>query len=307
MSDPSAQAPRIADAPPDNWVERQAPAWSRPYLRLARLDRPIGWWLLLLPGWWAIALAAPRGGWPDLWLMLLFLVGSVVMRGAGCVLNDIVDRDFDSQVERTRNRPIPSGQVSVAAAAAWMALLCLIGLGVLLQLNTLCLWLGIASLALVAIYPFMKRITWWPQLFLGLAFNWGALMGWAAVRGEIGVPAVLLYVGGICWTLGYDTIYAHQDIDDDALIGVKSTARLFGEQTRTWLFAFYTATLLCLGLAGLAESLGWMYWIGLFVAAFHLYWQAAMVDLQSGSDCLNRFRSNKWLGLIVFAAILVGR
>jgi 4-hydroxybenzoate polyprenyltransferase len=295
------------DALPGNWVDRYAPARTRPYLRLGRFDRPIGWWLLLLPGWWAIALAAPAHGWADPRLLALFLVGAIVMRAAGCVLNDIVDRDFDARVERTRARPLPSGQVTVKQALAWLAILCLAGLLVLLQLNLFSQALGAASLLLVAIYPFMKRITWWPQVFLGLAFNWGALLGWSAVRGELGLPALLLYAAGIAWTLGYDTIYAHQDKEDDALIGVRSTARLFGHHTRPWLFGFYAAAVLLIGWAGWTERLGLAFWVGLAAAAGHLAWQAATVAIDAPSDCLAKFRSNKWLGLILFASILFGR
>jgi 4-hydroxybenzoate polyprenyltransferase len=297
----------VADAPAGNWVDRFAPVWTRPYLRLGRFDRPIGSWLLLLPGWWAIGMAPSPDDGPDIWVLLLFFIGAFVMRGAGCVINDIVDRDFDAQVERTRTRPLPAGQVTLFDALVWLAMLCLAGLAVLLQLNAYSQWLGAASLVLVVTYPFMKRITWWPQVFLGLAFNWGALLGWSAARGELGLPAILLYLAGIAWTLGYDTIYAHQDKEDDALIGVKSTARLFGGKTRPWLFLFYTLTLAGIALAGLVEGMGWLFWSGLFVAALHLYWQAASVDIDNPADCLAKFRSNKWLGLIVFAAILLGR
>jgi 4-hydroxybenzoate polyprenyltransferase len=301
---PDPDSGPIADAAPGNWVDRLAPPWSRPYLKLARADRPIGTWLLLLPGWWSIALAAAPQGVPNLWLMLLFAIGAWVMRGAGCTFNDIVDRDFDRAVERTRNRPIPSGQVSVAAAVAWMAALSLVGLLVLVQLAPLAFWLGVASLALVAIYPFMKRYTWWPQLFLGLAFNWGAVMGWAAATGSFALPPLLLYLGGIAWTLGYDTIYAHQDKEDDALIGVKSTARLFGDGTRPWLWGFYAAAVAGIALAGGLAGLGPVFFAALFAAALLLAWQAATLDLDSPVDCLAKFRANKWVGLIVLAGIV---
>lgn len=222
---------RPADAAPSTWVDHM-PAALRPYLRLARADRPIGVWLLMLPCWWSTALAAPPGGLPDWRLLLLFFVGSAVMRGAGCTLNDIADRDIDAQVARTRGRPLPSGAIGVKAAFAFLGLQALAGLLVLLSLNEFTVWLGIASLLPVAIYPFMKRITYWPQAVLGIAFNWGALVGWTAVRGDLGWPAVLLYVAGILWTLGYDTIYAHQDKEDDAVVGVKSTALRLGDRTR---------------------------------------------------------------------------
>ena len=230
----------FTDIPDGGWIARHAPARLRPYLRLARLDRPIGTWLLLWPCWWSLAMAssgassgasseansaasfAAAPGWPDPWLLAAFAVGALVMRGAGCAWNDITDRDYDGQVERTRRRPIPSGELSIGQAAAFMVLLALIGLNILLRFNNFAMLIGVMSLAPVVIYPFMKRITWWPQVFLGLAFNWGALLGWAAVRGEITLAPVLLYAGGIAWTLGYDTIYAHQDKVDDALIGIKS-------------------------------------------------------------------------------------
>src|SRR5262245_37465551 len=228
----SGAAGRVADST-GNWVDSLAPAWTRPYLRLARLDRPIGSWLLLLPCWWSAGLAAVGAHQPvDLWHLLLFFIGAFAMRGAGCTWNDIVDRDLDRQVERTRSRPIPSGQVTVTGAAVFLVVQALIGLSVLLQFNRFAVATGIASLAIVAIYPFMKRITYWPQIALGFAFSWGALMGWAAAFGRLDFPAYLLYAGAIAWVIGYDTIYAHQDREDDALIGVKSTARLFGERTR---------------------------------------------------------------------------
>ena len=301
------ETPRIADAAPGNWVDRHAPAAALPYLRLARFDRPIGAWLLLLPGWWAIALAAEPGGWPDWRLMLLFFIGAFVMRGAGCVLNDIADRDFDGRVERTRHRPLPSGQVTVLQAFVWLGLLCLIGLVVLLQLNMLCFWLGLVGLFLATIYPFMKRFTWWPQFFLGLAFNWGAVMGWAAAQGNLAWPSWLLYAAGIAWTLGYDTIYAHQDKEDDALIGVKSTARLFGLNSRPWLRGFYTITLAGLGAAGFLAGLGFVFFLGLLVVAAHLAWQVAALRLDDPADCLAKFRANKLLGLLVLVIIIGGK
>ena len=224
-----------SDMPRGHWIDRVVPAGARPYLRLMRIDRPIGTWLLLLPGWWAIALAAPDGGWPDFRLLALFAVGAIVMRGAGCVVNDMADRDFDARVARTATRPIPSGAVSLRRAGLLLAGLLVIGLAVLLSLGTLAIWLGVLSLGLVALYPFMKRVTDWPQVWLGLTFNWGALLGWAAATGRIDPPALWLYAGGIAWTMVYDTIYAHQDKEDDALIGVRSTALLFGGASRRWL------------------------------------------------------------------------
>src|SRR5258707_7331037 len=226
MSDATA---RVADAT-GNWVDTRAPSWSRPYLRLSRFDRPIGSWLLLMPCWWSAALAC--GIAHDIrqlpLIIVLFLIGAFVMRGAGCTWNDITDSDLDAKVERTRSRPIPAGQVSVPQAFAFLVLQALIGLVVLLQFNRFAVMSGIASLIIVAVYPFMKRITWWPQVVLGLAFSWGALMGFAVILGRIDLTALVLYAGSIAWVIGYDTIYAHQDAEDDALIGIKSTARLFG-------------------------------------------------------------------------------
>src|ERR1041385_7821795 len=239
---------RVADAT-GNWVDTKAPAVVRPYLRLTRLDPPIGWGLLLMPCWWSAALAAiPAGRWgPDPWHVLLFLVGAIVMRGAGCTWNDLVDRDIDARVEHTRSRPIPSGQVSVRAAFVFLVLQALVGLLVLVQFNRFAIIVGIASLAVVAIYPFMKRVTYWPQIFLGLAFSWGALMGWAGARGALELPAFLLYAGSIAWVIHYDTIYAHQDREDDALVGLKSTALLFAENTRPALAAFSAAAVVLIG------------------------------------------------------------
>jgi 4-hydroxybenzoate polyprenyltransferase len=287
-----------------DWVDRLLPRWAEPYVRLARLDRPIGTWLLLFPGWWGIALAAR--GWPDPWLLLLFAIGAVVMRGAGCTLNDIADREYDGRVARTRLRPIPSGRVSVPRAAAFMAAQLAIGAAILLSLNRLSILLGVAVLALIATYPFMKRVTYWPQLFLGLNFNWGALIGWTAVTGSLALPPLLLYLGGICWTLGYDTIYAHQDKEDDARIGVKSSALALGERTRPFLFAVYAAAALLWLAAGLANGLGWAFFIGLAVVAALLAWQAARVDTDDPADCLKKFRANRIVGWLVLAAIVAG-
>jgi 4-hydroxybenzoate polyprenyltransferase len=296
---------RVADAAPENWVDLYAPAFARPYMRLARLDRPIGTWLLLLPGWWAIALAA--NGWPDFRLMLLFAVGAVVMRGAGCTFNDIVDRDFDGRVERTKLRPIPSGAVGVKAAWAFLVAQCLVGLAVLLSLPMTAIALGFASLALIAIYPFMKRITYWPQFVLGLAFNWGALMGYAAARDTLALPPVLLYLGAIAWTIGYDTIYAHQDKDDDALIGVKSTALRFGAATHKWMWGFYGAMIAALVLVGATAGLGSIYYVGVFFAGAQLVSQILRLDIDDPAKCLALFRSNRDFGLIVFVAFVAAR
>ena len=288
-----------------DWIARGLPGWAEPYARLARLDRPIGTWLLLFPAWWGIALAARA--WPDPVLLMLFAIGAVAMRGAGCTLNDIVDRDYDGRVARTRLRPIPSGRVSVRQAAAFMALQLAVGAAVLLSLNRTSILLGAAVLGLVATYPLMKRVTYWPQLFLGLNFNWGAVMGWAAATGTVGLPALLLYAGGICWTLGYDTIYAHQDKEDDALIGVKSSALALGGRTRPALFAFYAAALALWGAATAVAGLAWPIWPALALAAGQLAWQAATVRTDDAADCLAKFRANRFVGWILLAGIVAAR
>ena len=295
----------VADAT-GNWVDTLAPAWSRPYLRLARLDRPIGSWLLLMPCWWSCALAAIAAGnaTPRLTHLALFFLGAFAMRGAGCTWNDIVDRDLDRSVERTRSRPIPSGQVSVAQAMVFLVLQSLIGLAVLLSFNIFTVGLGVASLAIVAVYPFMKRITYWPQIVLGLAFSWGALMGWAAAFGRLDPPALLLYAGSIAWVIGYDTIYAHQDREDDALIGIKSTALLFGERTKPMLAAFYTLAAVLIGAAGLAAGAGPVFALGLLAFAAHLAWQIVRLDIADPDLCLRLFKSDRDAGLILFAGLL---
>jgi len=298
-------AGRVADST-GNWVDGLAPAWARPYLRLARLDRPIGAWLLLLPCWWSAGLAAVAAREPaDVWHVLLFFIGAFAMRGAGCTWNDIVDRDLDCKVERTRSRPIPSGQVSVAAAAAFLVLQALVGLAVLLQFNRFAIYAGIASLAVVAVYPFMKRFTYWPQIGLGLAFSWGALMGWAATFGRLDWPALLLYAGSIAWVIGYDTIYAHQDREDDALIGVKSTALLFGERTKPVLAAFYALAVALIAVAGWGAGAGIVLSLGLVAFAAHLSWQIRRLDIADPANCLSVFKSNRDAGLILFAALVL--
>jgi 4-hydroxybenzoate polyprenyltransferase len=300
-------ASTVPDARPGNWVERLAPAGARPYLRLARFDRPIGSWLLLFPCWWSLALAEHASGraLPSLWLMGLFFVGSFVMRGAGCTWNDIVDRDFDAGVARTRNRPIPSGQVSVPQAVAFGVGLCLIGLLVLLQLNTTAIVLSISSLALVALYPFAKRFTYWPQLVLGLTFKWGALVGWTAARGTIEIPALLLYAGCVLWTIGYDTIYAHQDKEDDLAMGLKSTAIRFGENTRLWITGFYATAMLLWGAAFAVAGMspGVIPLMGFLTAGTVLGWQVLTLDSTDPTNCLTRFKSNREVGWIILATI----
>jgi 4-hydroxybenzoate polyprenyltransferase len=297
---------RVADAT-GNWVDTLAPAWSRPYLRLARFDRPIGAWLLLQPCWWSAALAA--GAAHDIAPLpveiVLFFIGAFVMRGAGCTWNDITDRNLDAKVERTRSRPIPAGQVSVAGALIFLVAQALIGLAVLLQFNRFAIATGIASLVVVAIYPFMKRITWWPQIVLGLAFSWGALMGFAVTFASIGTTALLLYAGSIAWVIGYDTIYAHQDTEDDALIGIKSTARLFGAHTHRALVIFYGLAVVLIGLAFARAGAGLAAWIGLVVFAAHLAWQIRRLRIGDPALCLRVFKSNRDAGLLLFAGLLI--
>ncbi len=296
-----------ADIQVGDWIDRHVPADWRPYFRLARLDRPIGAWLLLFPCWWSLALAARPGNWPDPWLMILFGIGALVMRGAGCTINDIVDRDIDAKVARTATRPLVSGQLSPTRAYGFLGLQLAVGLVILLQLSATAIWLGVASLILVAIYPFMKRITWWPQAFLGLTFNWGALMGWAAVRDEVAWPAILLYAAGFFWTLSYDTIYAHQDKEDDTLIGVKSTALRLGKGTRSWLLGFDAAMLALLVAVGAGTGLAWVYYLAVLAVAAHLKWQEANVNLDDPKDCLAKFRSNRTIGWILLAGLVFGR
>jgi 4-hydroxybenzoate polyprenyltransferase len=296
-------AGRVADST-GNWVDGIAPAPLRPYLRLARLDRPIGSWLLLLPCWWSVALAAVRAGKAvDVVQLALFFVGAFAMRGAGCTWNDIVDRDLDAAVERTRSRPIPSGQVTVAAAACFLLLQALVGLAVLLQFNRFTIAVGLASLAVVAVYPFMKRVTYWPQIVLGLAFSWGALMGWPATFARLDPPAFLLYAGSIAWVIGYDTIYAHQDREDDALIGIKSTALLFGERTKPMLALFYALAVALIALAGLSAGGGFVFLLGLGAFALHLAWQVRRLRIDDPINCLAVFKSNRDAGLILFAGL----
>ncbi|WP_299358012.1 4-hydroxybenzoate octaprenyltransferase [uncultured Paracoccus sp.] len=307
---PSVSDVAVADVPVSdaagNWVDRLAPAGWRPFLRLSRADRPIGTWLLLLPCWWGIGLAmiADRPRWIDLGIALACGVGAVAMRGAGCTWNDITDREFDAEVARTRSRPLPSGQVTLVGAVLWLVAQSMLGLAMLLTMNWAAVLLGVASLGLVAIYPFAKRFTWWPQVFLGLAFNWGALLAFAAHGGRLHPAAILAYVAGICWTLFYDTIYAHQDTEDDALIGVKSTARLFGEDSPRWLAGFAAASVMLLAAAvatarpdGLLARLAVTGAVAGF--ALHLAWQLRRFDPQDTAGLLHLFRSNRDAGLIV--------
>jgi 4-hydroxybenzoate polyprenyltransferase len=296
---------RVADST-GNWVDGFAPPWTRPYLRLARLDRPIGSWLLLMPCWWSTGLAAiAAGANVNIRHVVLFFIGAFAMRGAGCTWNDIVDRDLDSRVERTRSRPLPSGQVTLAGAAAFLGLQALIGLSVLLAFNRFTVAVGLASLIVVVIYPFMKRVTYWPQIALGLAFSWGALMGWPATFARLDPPALLLYAGSIAWVIGYDTIYAHQDREDDALIGIKSTALLFRERTKPMLAVFYAAAVVLLALALWNAGAGLVSAVGLLAFAGHLAWQIARLDIDDSVNCLAVFKSNRDAGLILFAALVL--
>jgi 4-hydroxybenzoate polyprenyltransferase len=301
----SDSAGRVADAT-GNWVDSFAPTVTRPYLRLARLDRPIGSWLLLMPCWWSVGLAGMQADrLPSLWHIVLFFIGAFAMRGAGCTWNDLVDRDLDTKVERTRSRPIPSKQVTVAQATVFMLAQALVGLLVLIQFNRFTVMCGLASLLVVAIYPFMKRITYWPQIVLGMAFSWGALMGWPAAFGRLDWPAIVLYAGSISWVIGYDTIYAHQDREDDLMIGIKSTALLFGERTATMLTIFYAGAVVLIGIAGLMAGGRLIFVLGLIAFAAHLAWQVLRLDIHDPAHCLRQFKSNRDAGLILFAAMLL--
>ncbi|QCK86023.1 4-hydroxybenzoate octaprenyltransferase [Phreatobacter aquaticus] len=298
---------RVADAVRGSWVDSRAPASWRPYLRLARADRPIGSWLLLLPCWWSAALAAiaAHQPLPNLWHMVLFAIGAVAMRGAGCTYNDLVDRDIDGLVERTRSRPLPAGQVTPRQAKLFLIAQVVVGALVLLALANPFAWgIGIASLGIVAIYPFMKRITSWPQSVLGLAFSWGALMGWAAAFGRLDLPAYLLYAGSILWVIGYDTIYAHQDREDDAIVGVKSTALLFGTRTPLMLGLFYGGAVLFFAAALWLVGGSVIAVLGLLVFALHLAWQIARLDIEDPDLCLRLFQSNRDAGLILLAGLM---
>jgi 4-hydroxybenzoate polyprenyltransferase len=300
----------IPDAAPENWVDRFAPPPVKPYLRLSRVDRPIGTWLLLLPCWWGAllgALAVPeRAGILTVWILVGCAIGAVLMRGAGCTWNDFTDRDLDAQVSRTRTRPLASGQVSPRAALLWMGAQTAVAALILFSFNWQAVGLGVLAMVPLAVYPFAKRFTWWPQVFLGLAFNWGALLAWTAQTGSLGLPALFLYAAGISWTLFYDTIYAHQDREDDALIGIKSTARLFGDRTETWLRGFQVATMILLtlamiyALAPLADPLILSLALcGVWAMGAHLHWQLGKLDISDTDGCLRLFRSNRDAGLLI--------
>ena len=299
---------QVADAEDRNWVDLYAPAATRPYLRLSRADRPIGTWLLLLPCWWGLALAIihdQQMSWHDAWIAVGCAAGAWLMRGAGCTWNDISDRDIDGQVERTRSRPIPAGQVSVKGAVSWMCVQSLLAFGILLTFHVNAILLGIFALLPVAIYPFAKRFTWWPQVFLGLAFNWGALLAWTAHTGVLEAPAVVLYLAGIAWTLFYDTIYAHQDTEDDALIGVKSTARLVGDKTAAWLRRCLSATVGLMGIAVIFAAIDEANVMAMVLAlggpwamGWHMAWQLRGLDIENPAKCLQLFRANRDTGII---------
>jgi len=306
---PEAAGPdgQVADAYKGNWVDHSAPAWSRPYLRLSRADRPIGTWLLLLPCWWGLILAMlhdGRASWHDLWIFVGCALGAFLMRGAGCTWNDITDRHIDGQVARTASRPIPSGQVTTRQALAWLVVQALLAFCILLTFNWAAILLGVIALLPVCVYPFAKRFTWWPQAFLGIAFNWGALLAWTAHTGALELPAVLLYLAGIAWTLFYDTIYAHQDAEDDALIGVKSTARLFGDATGRWLKWFLVATVLLMAAAVILSAKAGhplavlIALLGPWALGAHMVWQLRELDIQDGPKLLRLFRSNRDAGLL---------
>ena len=300
---------QVADAPPGNWVDRHAPAAARPYLRLSRADRPIGTWLLLIPCWWGLllAMAAGQPRWEDVWIGLGCALGAFLMRGAGCTWNDVTDRHIDGSVARTRSRPIPSGQVTVRGALAWMCAQALLAFAILLTFDPLAIALGIGSLAIVCVYPFAKRFTWWPQVFLGLAFNWGALLAWAAHSGSLSAAPAVLYAGGIAWTLFYDTIYAHQDAEDDALIGVRSTARLFGRSSPIWLAAFAALTVALLALAVLLAGLTGaplaLALLGAGAMGAHMAVWLARLDTGDADSCLAAFRAARDGGLVAAAGL----
>lgn len=292
-----------SDIPKGNWVDRFLPASARPYARLARLDRPIGTWLLLFPCWWSIALAAP-GFATGLWLFVLHGIGALVMRGAGCTFNDIVDREFDRKVARTADRPIASGAVSVKKAVVFLFAQMALGLVILLQFNNFAILVGAASLVLVFTYPLMKRITWWPQFFLGLAFNWGALLGYASATGTLDWAPILLYVAGIFWTLGYDTIYAHQDKEDDVLVGVKSSALRLGDSSRTGIGLFYVAAVLLLAAMDRVAGLGLAFELALGAGAIQLAWQVWDCRFDDPNDCLAKFKSNRVFGWLLLTGLI---
>ncbi len=301
----SPETRRVADADPDNWVDKYAPYTLKPYFKLARFDRPIGAWLLLFPCWWSQALAELSVGipFPNIWSLVLFAVGAFVMRGAGCAWNDYLDRDIDARVARTRNRPIPSGQISPFQAVLFAILLSLIGLVVLVQFNTFTVLLAISSLILVALYPLAKRFIQWPQIILGLTFKWGALVGWASVTGGLAVAPIIFYLGCVLWTIGYDTIYAHQDKDDDRTLGLNSTALNLTGDHRIWIGSFYVGAVALWTLGGLLAGAGVTLIVAMIIASAQLAWQVTTLNMSDRTSCLVRFRSNRLIGWIIFAGL----
>lgn len=303
---------RPADAPVNSWIGRIASPSMRDYLLLVRADRPVGTWLLMWPCWWSVGLAAANAPGAnthllDWRILALFTLGAFVLRGAGCIVNDLADRNFDPLVERTAGRPVASGAVSIRRAFTFLALHGAAGLAILSQFNTPTILLGFASVPLIALYPFAKRFTYWPQLVLGITFNWGALMGWSAVTGELPeIPALLLYAGCIAWTMGYDTIYAHQDKEDDVKVGVKSSALILGEKTKLFLWSVYGFALMCIAAAGRQVGLSDYFYIGLVAVGLHFGWQIFRLDIDTPAKCLRIFKSNAGLGMIVFISILAG-
>jgi 4-hydroxybenzoate polyprenyltransferase len=308
MQTTDINAPSASDIRADHWVLRIAPDPWRPYLKLIRADRPIGTWLLLIPCLWSVTMASDVAGLglPNPWYIALFAIGSFVMRGAGCVINDLWDRDIDARVARTATRPIASGEISVRAGLIFLISLLLVGLVVLLQFNLSAITLGIASLGLVATYPLMKRVTYWPQAFLGLTFNWGALLAWAAVQGNVGEVALMIYVACIFWTLGYDTIYGHQDKEDDIHVGVKSSSIKLGDKTKPFVMAMYAGTVILLGTAGHHVGMNWFYFAALALVAVQFIWQVRTLDIDDPDNCLARFKSNRDAGLVMFIGCLLG-
>jgi 4-hydroxybenzoate polyprenyltransferase len=298
--------PRVADAPPSNWVDRWAPISWQPYLRLGRFDRPVGTWLLLFPCWWSQTLAQVSSGepYPNVKYLLLFAIGAMAMRASGCAYNDFIDRDIDARVKRTASRPIPSGEIRPDTALKFVIVSALAGFAVLLNFNSFTIWLAISSLLIVATYPFAKRVTNYPQLVLGLAFNWGALVGWAAIKGSIGLPALALYAGCVLWTIGYDTIYAHQDKEDDALLGLGSTALHFGERTVSFVGAMYGLAGICWLVAGALAGAHLVYFLSVILVFLQMSWQVSTLDISDPANCLRRFRSNRDVGAAVFLGLL---
>jgi 4-hydroxybenzoate polyprenyltransferase len=312
VANPPRGGGMVADAAPGNWVDTISPPSVRPYLRLSRADRPIGFWTLIIPSWWGVLAAAAATGWRglDWWILIAVTLGAILMRGAGCTWNDITDRNIDARVERTRSRPLPSGQVTVKQALIWMGVQLLLAFVILLTFNATAIWIGIAALALVALYPFGKRITWWPQLILGLNLTWGVLVAWAAHTGGLTIAPLFLFFGGVSWTLFYDTIYAHQDIEDDTLIGVKSTARLFGDDTKSWLRLFTLVSMLMWIVGVILTTAPTGEWFkpviglaGVLAMGLHMRHLTDSVALDDPQSCLKAFRALRTTGMILVVAL----